>query len=118
MAKIARLGDSSDHGGYIVSVTTTVTNAEGQLVARVGDFHVCPIPGHGVTPIINGSGNIKTEGRITACAGSKAGCGATITPSSVFTEVPLEIPSGAGVLNGALVLGGPDIPDEAEFILG
>lgn len=118
MAKIARLGDPSSHGGYIISVTTIVTNAEGKLVARVGDLHFCPLKGHGITPIINGSGNARTEGKITACAGSVAGCGAVIQPTSLFTDVPLEPPSNAGRLNGPAVLGGPIIPVDSGLVLG
>ncbi len=45
----ARLGDVSSHGGVIItSAVRTMVN--GIPVARMGDLHVCPIPGHGVTP--------------------------------------------------------------------
>ena len=46
-------------------------------VARKGDLHSCPIPGHGVTPIVTGSGS-KVEGQPVARVGDKTGCGATI----------------------------------------
>ncbi len=103
MALIARLGDSSSHGGSIITCSA-VTKTEGVLTARVGDLHTCPIPGHGVTKIVNGSGNFKTEGKITAVYGSRAGCGAVITPSSTISNAPLESPSNAGRL-GSQVLG-------------
>ena len=117
MALIARLGDSSSHGGTIITCAA-VTKTEGVLTARVGDFHSCPIPGHGITPIVNGSGNFKTEGKVTAVAGSIAGCGAIITPGSSVSNAPLESPSGAGRLGGPLVLGGPSIPADNTFIMG
>lgn len=109
MALIARLGDTSSHGGTIITCAA-VTRVEGQLVARVTDLHSCPIPGHGITPIVNGSGNFKTEGQITAVYGSQAGCGAIIMPSSTVSNAPLEAPSGAGKFGGPLVLAGPDYP--------
>lgn len=124
MALIVKKGDFSDHqfggvNGYIISVTTTVSTVEGEMIARVSDLHYCPIPGHGITPIINGSGNVKNESKIVACAGSKSGCGATIFPSSLLSNVPLESPSGSGVLDDQkAVLGGPDIPVEDTMILG
>ena len=46
-------------------------------VATVGDKHVCPIPGHGTTPIVSGSAH-TVNGKPIACIGDKVGCGATI----------------------------------------
>jgi uncharacterized Zn-binding protein involved in type VI secretion len=123
MALIVKKGDFSDHqyngvNGYIITVSTTVSTVEGAMIARVGDFHFCPIPGHGITPIINGSGNVRGEGKIVACAGSKVGCGAAIFPSSLLSNVPLESPANAGKLDGPLVLGGPDIAEANTIIMG
>lgn len=56
---VVRLGDGSDHGGVVISASGTVF-AEGSGVARLGDLHDCPIPGHGVTPIVSGSPNAFT----------------------------------------------------------
>jgi uncharacterized Zn-binding protein involved in type VI secretion len=117
MALIARLGDSSSHGGTIITCAA-VTKTEGILTARVGDLHTCPIPGHGVTAILSGSGNFKTEGKITAVSGSQCGCGAIIIAGSTVSNAPLESPSGSGKLGGPLVLGGPDIPSDNTFIMG
>ena len=117
MALIARITDGSTHGGMIITCAA-VTRTEGLLTARVGDLHVCPLPGHGVTPIVNGSGNFRTEGMVTAVYGSRAGCGAIITPSSTVSNAPLESGRGAGHLGGPEVLGGPDIPVERTMILG
>jgi uncharacterized Zn-binding protein involved in type VI secretion len=74
---VARIGDGSDHGGVIVS-SAAKTIVEGKLVARVGDLHSCPIPGHGVTAIATGSPKVIVEGQLIARTTSVAGCGAVI----------------------------------------
>lgn len=51
-------------------------------VARQGDLHSCPIPGHGTTEIITGSPS-QVEGQPVARVGDKAGCGATIIEGSI-----------------------------------
>ena len=89
MAAVARLGDTSSHGGSIIS-SASVTKVNGILVARVGDSHSCPIPGHGVTSILTGSSNFRCEGSITAVVGSVCGCGAVINSGSPDTNAPLE----------------------------
>ena len=77
----ARLGDVSSHGGRIISGSlSTVVN--GRPVARMGDLHVCPIPGHGVTSIIGGSMNTTTDGKPNARFGDMVGCGAVIIGGS------------------------------------
>lgn len=80
---IARLGDSSDHGGVIISSGST--SVEGALVARVGDMHSCPIPDHGVTAILNGSPNFTEGGQNVARSGSVCGCGAVIIGGATKT---------------------------------
>ena len=78
--QVARLGDPSSHGGYILSVSTQHSYSGGKLIARVGDLHSCPIKGHGVTPIIATPATTKiVEGKQVACVGSVTGCGAIIT---------------------------------------
>ena len=81
MPSIARLGDTSDHGGVIIS-SASLTKVNGILAARVGDLHSCPIPGHGITAITTGSNKFTCEGKIVAVIGSVCGCGATINTGS------------------------------------
>lgn len=50
-------------------------------VARLGDSHSCPIPGHGVTPIVSGSQSTE-DGLPIARVGDKTGCGAAIVQGS------------------------------------
>ncbi len=77
----ARLGDISSHGGVIITgAVRTVVN--GRPLARMGDLHVCPIPGHGVTPIVTGSLDTITEGMPNARVGDVTACGAVIVTGS------------------------------------
>ena len=80
----ARLGDISSHGGVIITgAIRTVVN--GMPAARLGDLHACPIPGHGVTPIVSGSDAATTESMPNARVGDIAACGAVIVTGSLDT---------------------------------
>jgi uncharacterized Zn-binding protein involved in type VI secretion len=74
---IARLGDTSSHGGTIITAASK-TLCEGKPVARVTDMLDCPLPGHGVNPIVTGSPHYLVEGQQCARTGSVTACGATI----------------------------------------
>ena len=78
----ARLGDVSSHGGTVVTGSITEF-VNGRPVARMCDMHVCPIPGHGVTPIVTGSLDTSTDCRPNARLGDIAGCGAVIVTGSL-----------------------------------
>ena len=47
--------------------------------ARLGDKHVCPLPGHGTTPIASASGDVNINFMGSARVGDTCGCGAVIT---------------------------------------
>jgi len=49
----------------------------------MGDLHACPIPGHGVTPIVTGSLDTDTEGMPDARIGDVTACGAVIVTGSL-----------------------------------
>jgi uncharacterized Zn-binding protein involved in type VI secretion len=108
--KVARLGDTSDHGGVIISASTTFY-ADGKLVAAVGDLHSCPIPGHGITAITNGSGKFFAEGNVVAVVNSLCGCGARINTGSLKFFAPFD--GGGGGIRPFTVsvskLDGPDL---------
>ena len=80
----ARLGDTSSHGGTIITGSFT-TMVNGRPAARMGDMHACPIPYHGVTPIVTGSLKTTTDGRPNARIGDVTGCGAVIVGGSLDT---------------------------------
>ena len=81
---VARLDDRSDHGGVIITASTR-TKVEGKFVARVNDQHSCPLPGHGVTPIVTGSPRFSAEGAKVARTSSLTGCGAVIIGGAART---------------------------------
>lgn len=84
--KQARVGDPSSHGGVIVTgaARTFVNNKK---AARLGDLHVCPIPGHGIRPIVTGSPNTFIEGKAAARVGDRIACGAVIVNGSPNTQI-------------------------------
>lgn len=84
LSPIARLGDPSDHGGVIISASTVVT-CDGIGVARQGDLHACPMPGHDITPISSDSCH-TVDGRAIVRVGDVAGCGAVIIEGSPVSK--------------------------------
>lgn len=81
---VARIDDSSDHGGTIIT-SRARTFVEGKLVAAVSDLHSCPLPFHSVTPIVTGSAQFTAEGAHVARTGSVCGCGAVIIGGATKT---------------------------------
>lgn len=75
-----RLGDPTDHGGVVVSASPA-TIVEGKPVARIGDLVACPIPGHGVCPIVTGDTTCIVDGSPVARQGDKTACGASLIPT-------------------------------------
>ena len=73
---IACLGDTSSHGGKIVTASG-VLSVMGIPVARVGDAFDCPK--HGRQTIVTGSSTHMDEGKQVAHIGSQISCGAVIT---------------------------------------
>lgn len=80
-APVARLGDPSNHGGTIISASPNV-RANGIAVARHGDLHSCPLPGHGITAISSISSGKHVNGQRVLTVGAVAGCGAVISGGS------------------------------------
>jgi uncharacterized Zn-binding protein involved in type VI secretion len=118
--KVARLGDLSSHGGTIISSGTKVRDsADGKLISRKSDLHSCPIPYHGITPIITASSRVRSQGKAVAAITSVCGCGAVILRGSMATYVPMGGPAAgdagggpfitnsvvSGVMNSSSVLG-------------
>ena len=80
MRSVIRLGDSTDHGGQVISASTTMI-VKGKGVARVGDKVSCPIIGHGITTIIEGDSKMNDQGKAVALDGHHAGCGCALISS-------------------------------------
>ena len=78
MPNVIRLGDPTSHGGKVISAGASDYLVDGIAVVRVGDLCSCPIPGHGVTKVVEGDVDYIVEGKPVALAGHKAGCGAAL----------------------------------------
>ncbi|WP_332877879.1 PAAR domain-containing protein [Massilia sp. S19_KUP03_FR1] len=74
---LIRLGDKTSHGGVVIEASPH-SDIGGIGIARMGDKTVCPIKGHGSTPIISGDSTLIVDGKPAARAGDKTACGATL----------------------------------------
>jgi uncharacterized Zn-binding protein involved in type VI secretion len=86
MTAVARLNDTSDHGGKIITASSNVL-CDSIPVARDGDTHSCPIVGHGDTAITAITTHSYVNGRLILTVGARAGCGALINSGSPTTNV-------------------------------
>lgn len=79
--------------------------------SRLGDSHVCPMPGHGTTPIVTASSNVIINGMGAARVGDVCVCGAVITtgfPSVLVNGLPLAHLGSLSSHGGTLVSGSGD----------
>jgi uncharacterized Zn-binding protein involved in type VI secretion len=76
--------------------------------ATLGDMHVCPIKGHGTTPIVSGTGSLTVNGKPTACVGDKVGCGASIIEGTpvMMANGQLVAFLGSKTSHGGTIIGG------------
>jgi uncharacterized Zn-binding protein involved in type VI secretion len=85
MPAAARVLDISNHPGFIVKGSPTVT-INFLPAARATDTHVClmpPLAGpHGGNPLVGGSKTVLINGLPAARQNDKTGCGATIISGS------------------------------------
>ena len=84
MQKIIRLGDSTSHGGKVVSATSHMT-VGGIPIARLGDKCTCPKRGHNNCVIVEGDPNWTVDGIPVALEGHKTSCGAVLVSSAPNT---------------------------------
>ncbi len=82
MPNVIRLGDTTSHGGEVVSVTAKHFTVGGIAVACVGDKCTCPIKGHDVCTIAEGDPHHVINGVAVAYEGHKTTCGATLLAST------------------------------------
>jgi len=78
---VIRLGDPTDHGGVVVSVSATQHTVDGIPVARVGDRCSCPRRGHNNCVIVEGDPNYTLDGVPVAFEGHRTSCGARLLAS-------------------------------------
>lgn len=75
MPLIVRLGDTSTHGGAVVT-SASKSLCEGAEIARETDILACPI--HGPNPIVEHSTRMWCEGLRVARHGDHTACGAAL----------------------------------------
>ncbi|OWO80809.1 hypothetical protein B5C26_16095 [Photorhabdus luminescens] len=76
---VIRLNDQTDHGGKVI---TAIDNYlyQGVPVAAKGDLVSCP-KCKGVFPIVEGSNDLKHQGKPIALEGMQTACGAKLIAS-------------------------------------
>jgi uncharacterized Zn-binding protein involved in type VI secretion len=84
MRAIIRLGDSTSHGGKVISASSRMM-VDGKPVALLGDACTCPIKGHGSPRIVEGEPTFMVDGKPAAFEGHKTDCGASLIPSTGMT---------------------------------
>lgn len=72
---LIRATDTSSHGGHLEAASGGF-NVGGIQVAVNQDMHICPIPGHGITPVTGTSTTVFSAGKSVLRNGDIAGCGA------------------------------------------
>jgi uncharacterized Zn-binding protein involved in type VI secretion len=82
MIDLIRFGDDTDHGGKVISASTTMRFG-GRYVARKGDEMTCPK--HDIKPnlIIDGDDRMNDNGVPLARHGYRAMCGCKLISSLV-----------------------------------
>lgn len=83
---IIRLNDKTTHGGVVITASSihTIHNLG---IARVGDMVNCPLPGHAINPIIEGSPTFTIDGRQVALHGHHSACGCALISSMPSASV-------------------------------
>ncbi len=87
--------------------------------ARLGDKHVCPLPGHGITPITSASADVNISFAGAARVGDVCGCGAVITtgfPSILVNYRPMAH-LGSPTSHGGTIITG-SIDTFGGFVMG
>lgn len=87
--------------------------------ARLGDKHVCPLPGHGTTPIASASADTNINFMGAARVGDTCGCGAVITtgfPSIQVNGRPMAHLGSPTSHGGIIITGSGDVG--GGFVMG
>lgn len=80
MKNISLIGDTSNHGGVIITTNQDNSVTVGGIAVAVHSaLHSCPIPDHGITAITAVTIKSKINGKNILTSGAVAGCGAVIT---------------------------------------
>ncbi|KQN48075.1 hypothetical protein ASE98_25305 [Pseudomonas sp. Leaf48] len=74
------LGDTTTHGGEVITASSTIF-IQGKPAALVGDKVLCPIPGHGVNAIVEGSADWSENDLAVVVNGCRSECGCQVISS-------------------------------------
>ncbi|MBA1231887.1 hypothetical protein G7013_19760 [Pseudomonas viridiflava] len=80
--------------------------------ARLGDKHLCPMPGHGITPIASASSDVNINFLGSARVGDTCGCGAILTagfPSILVNGRPMAHLGSPTSHGGTIITGSGDV---------
>lgn len=81
MMNLIRLDDDTDHGGKVITASTSM-RFDGRFVARKGDEVSCPLhPDVKPNVILDGDASMMDAGVPIARQGDKATCGCTLLSS-------------------------------------
>jgi uncharacterized Zn-binding protein involved in type VI secretion len=75
------LGDSTTHGGQVISASSTMI-INGKKVALLGDQISCPLIGHGINAIVEGSPEWTSDGKAVVVDGCRCACGCQVISSA------------------------------------
>lgn len=75
------LGDKTTRGGQVISASSTMI-VNGKNVALVGDAINCPVVGHGINTIIEGSSEWISDGKDIVVDGCHCECGCQVLSSA------------------------------------
>ncbi|QEW33873.1 PAAR domain-containing protein [Erwinia billingiae] len=75
------LGDSTTHGGQVISASSTMI-VNGKKVALMGDQISCPLIGHGINAIVEGSPEWASDGKAVVVDGCRCACGCQVISSA------------------------------------
>ena len=82
MASIARVGDTTNHGGTLVGPGVATVLVGGMPAAVSGDMHVCSLPPNGhqptASPFISSNATVLIGGRPVVTTTDSCGCGAMV----------------------------------------
>lgn len=81
MRNVIRLGDTTSHGGKVISTRATRFKVGGIPVACVGDQCTCPMTGHTACKIASGSPRHHINGVSIAFEDDVTSCGAKLKSS-------------------------------------
>ena len=88
--RIILVGDPTDHGGTVISGSTSHT-IDGKAIARLGDLVNCPMKypdgsPHGINPIVEGEAGLSLDGIPVALEGHRTACGCSLIGTTSATH--------------------------------